>query len=201
MPARLVVLASGQGTVLQALLDAGADPSYGASVVAVGTDREGVPAIERGLRAGVEVFTVKVDDHADRADWDLALALELARHEPDLVVCAGFMKVLGPAVLERFGGRIVNTHPSLLPAFAGAHAVRDALAYGVKLSGTTVHLVDEGLDTGPVVAQEVVPVEPADDETSLHERIKGVEQRLYVDVVGRMARDGWTVEGRTVTLG
>ena len=198
MPARLVVLASGEGTVLQALLDAAAVPSYGASVVAVGTDRTGIRALERA--GGIPTFTLSVKDFATRDDWDRAFADELARWEPDLVVCAGFMKVLGKPVIERFGGRIVNTHPALLPAFPGAHAVADALAYGVKVTGTTVHLVDEGVDTGPVVAQEAVTVLPGDDEDSLHSRIKDVEHRLYVDAVGRLARDGWTVRGRTVVL-
>ena len=198
MSARLVVLASGEGTVLQALLDAAADPSYGASVVAVGTDRTGIRALERA--GSIPTFTLSVKDFASRDDWDRAFAEELARWEPDLVVCAGFMKVLGRPVIDRFGGRIVNTHPALLPAFPGAHAVADALAYGVKVTGTTVHLVDEGVDTGPVVAQEAVTVRPDDDEDSLHSRIKDVEHRLYVDAVGRLARDGWTVRGRTVVL-
>jgi phosphoribosylglycinamide formyltransferase-1 len=194
----LVVLASGEGTVLQALLDATADPSYGASVVAVGTDRAGIRAIERA--GDVPTFTLSVKDFPTRDDWDRAFADELARWEPDLVVCAGFMKVLGKPVLDRFGGRIVNTHPALLPAFPGAHAVAEALEYGVKVTGTTVHFVDEGVDTGPVVAQEAVSVLPGDDEDSLHARIKDVEHRLYVDAVGRLARDGWTVRGRTVVL-
>lgn len=198
LPARLVVLASGEGRTLRALLDAVADPSYGADVVAVGTDRDGARAIDRALAAGVEVFTVRLADYPDRAAWDAALADELLRHEPDLVVCAGFMKILGAPVLERFGGRIVNTHPALLPAFAGAHAVADALAYGVTMTGVTVHLVDEGVDTGPVLAQATVQVLPGDTEATLHARIQDVEQPLYVDTVGRMAREGWTVEGRIV---
>ncbi len=200
LPARLVVLASGQGRTLQALLDAAADPGYGATVVAVGTDRAGAPAVERALAAEVEAFTVRPADHPDRDSWDRALADELLRHAPDLVVCAGFMRVLGRPVLEHFAGRIVNTHPSLLPAFPGAHAVADALSYGVQVTGVTVHLVDEGVDTGPVVAQAAVPVEPGDTEQSLHARIQDVEQPLYVDAVARLARGGWTVEGRTVRL-
>ncbi|HWH29811.1 MAG TPA: phosphoribosylglycinamide formyltransferase [Mycobacteriales bacterium] len=200
MPARLVVLASGEGRTLQALLDAVADTAFGASVVAVGTDREGVRAVDRALEAGVEAFTVRLSDHPDRQSWNLALADELLRHEPDLVVCAGFMRILGGSVLERFPHRVVNTHPSLLPAFPGAHAVRDALAYGVKVTGVTVHLVDEGVDTGPVVAQAAVPVEAGDTEETLHARIQAVEQPLYVDAVGRLARGGWKVEGRTVLL-
>jgi phosphoribosylglycinamide formyltransferase-1 len=200
LPARLVVLASGEGRTLQALLDAAGDPAYGAQVVAVGTDRDGVGALGRALGAGAATFTVRPADHPDRAAWDRTLADELAGHEPDLVVCAGFMRILGRPVLERFPRRVVNTHPALLPAFPGAHAVRDALAYGVKVTGVTVHLVDEGVDTGPVVAQAPVAVEPGDTEQTLHARIQAVEQPLYVDAVGRLARGGWTVEGRTVLL-
>ncbi|WP_019632415.1 phosphoribosylglycinamide formyltransferase [Actinomadura atramentaria] len=200
MPARLVVLVSGAGTNLQALLDACADTDYGAEVVAVGADRAGIEGTARAARAGLPTFTLAVPDFPDRAAWDAALADAVAEHRPDLVVSAGFMKILGPRFLERFGGRIVNTHPALLPSFPGAHAVRDALAYGVKLTGCTVHFVDEGVDTGPVIAQEAVPVGWHDDEDSLHERIKQVERRLLVDVVGRLARDGWTEKGRRVSM-
>jgi formyltetrahydrofolate-dependent phosphoribosylglycinamide formyltransferase len=194
------VLASGEGRTLQALLDATAAPGYGAQVVAVGTDRDDARAVERAMAAGVEAFTVRLADHPDRQSWDRALVTEIARHEPDLVVCAGFMRLLGRPVLEAFPQRVVNTHPALLPSFPGAHAVRDALAYGVKVTGVTVHLVDEGVDTGPVVAQAAVPVEPDDDEDSLRARIQSVEQPLYVDAVRLLARGGWTVEGRTVRL-
>jgi len=198
VPARLVVLASGEGTVLQALLDAAADPSYGATIVAVGADRTGTRALERA--GDIPTFSLSVRDYPTREDWDAAFADELTTHKPDLVVCAGFMKVLGGAVIDRFAGRIVNTHPALLPAFPGAHAVADALAYGVKVTGTTVHFVDEGVDTGPVIAQEAVAVLADDTEFSLHARIKDVEHRLYVDTVGRLARADWTVHGRTVVL-
>ncbi|MFC7573799.1 phosphoribosylglycinamide formyltransferase [Klenkia terrae] len=126
---------------------------------------------------------LRLGDHPDRAAWDAALADAVAAHEPDWVVCAGFMKLLGPAVLARFGGRLVNTHPALLPAFPGAHAVRDALAAGVTTTGATVHLVDAGLDTGPVLAQTPVPVLPGDDEARLHDRIKTVERALLVDTI------------------
>lgn len=196
LTARLVVLASGEGRTLQALLTAAADPAYGARVVAVGSDRPGARALERAGAAGVPAFAVPLGP--DRATWDGELAEAVAAYTPDLVVCAGFLRVLGPAFLARF--RAVNTHPSLLPAFPGAHAVRDALAYGVTVTGVTVHLVDEGLDTGPVVAQAAVPVLPGDTEQTLHARIQDVEQPLYVTAVGRLARGGWAVEGRTVQL-
>ncbi|WP_189224317.1 phosphoribosylglycinamide formyltransferase [Saccharothrix coeruleofusca] len=200
VPARVVVLVSGSGTLLQALLDAAADPGYPVEVVAVGADRDGIEGLARAERAGVPGFAVKLRDHADRAAWDAALAEAVAAHEPDLVVSAGFMKILGPAFLARFGGRMVNTHPALLPAFPGAHGVRDALAYGVKVTGATVHLVDGGVDTGPILAQEAVVVGPEDDVESLHERIKVVERRLLVEVVARLAREGCTVDGRKVSI-
>ncbi|MFG2002569.1 phosphoribosylglycinamide formyltransferase [Spirillospora sp. NPDC048911] len=198
--ARLVVLVSGAGTNLQALLDACSDPAYGARVVAVGADRARIGGLERAAAAGLPTFTARIPDFESRDAWDAALADAVAAHEPDLVISAGFMKILGKRFLERFGGRIVNTHPALLPSFPGAHAVRDALAYGVKVTGCTVHFVDEGVDTGPVIAQETVPVGWHDDEDSLHERIKQVERRLLVDVVGRLARDGWTTRGRRVSM-
>ncbi|MGI5206716.1 phosphoribosylglycinamide formyltransferase [Spirillospora sp. CA-108201] len=198
--ARLVVLVSGAGTNLQALLDACADPAYGAKVVAVGADRPDIGGTERAERVGLPTFTLRIPDFPSRDDWDAALTEAVAEHEPDLVVSAGFMKILGPRFLARFGGRTVNTHPALLPSFPGAHAVGDALAYGVKVTGCTVHFVDEGVDTGPVIAQESVPVGRHDDEDSLHERIKQVERRLLVDVVGRLARDGWTARGRRVSM-
>ncbi|MGW5053177.1 phosphoribosylglycinamide formyltransferase [Actinokineospora sp. NPDC004072] len=194
--ARVVVLVSGSGTLLQALLDA----DLPARIVAVGADRTGIAGLERAAAAGVPTFAVRLRDHPDRDAWDAALADAVAAHEPDLVVSAGFMKILGPAFLARFGGRIVNTHPALLPAFPGAHAVADALAHGVRVTGSTVHLVDGGVDTGPIIAQEAVPVGPDDDEAALHERIKVVERRLLVDVVARMARDGYTVDGRKVSI-
>ena len=199
MTARLVVLVSGAGTNLQALLDATATAGYPATVVAVGADRPDIEGLTRAERAGVPAFVVAPGDHADRASWDRALAAAVAEHEPDLVVCAGFMRILGAAFLERFAPRVVNTHPALLPSFPGAHAVRDALAYGVTVTGATVHLVDAGVDTGPVVVQRCVEVAPDDDEASLHERIKAVERTMLVDAVARLA-GGFTLEGRKVHL-
>jgi phosphoribosylglycinamide formyltransferase-1 len=184
--ARVVVLLSGAGSLCAALLDAAADPAYPAQVVAVGADRDAA-GLEHARRRGLPAFVCAVGEHADRAAWDRALAAAIAEHEPDLVVSAGFMKIVGPAVLDAFGGRLINTHPALLPAFPGAHAVRDALAAGVTVTGSTVHLVDAGVDTGPVLAQREVPVEPGDDEASLHERIKIVERQLLVDTVAQLA--------------
>ncbi|MEW9546869.1 phosphoribosylglycinamide formyltransferase [Nonomuraea sp. NPDC050783] len=196
---RLVVLVSGSGTNLQALLDASADPAYGARVVAVGADRVGIEGLARATRAQVPTFVEKVGDYPSRADWDAAIAARIASYEPDLVVSAGFMKILGKPTLDAFP--VLNTHPALLPSFPGAHGVRDALAHGVKVTGCTVMLADEGVDTGPIVAQEAVPVLQDDDEAVLHERIKTVERRLLVEIVGRMAREGWTVSGRVVRIG
>jgi len=200
VPARVVVLVSGTGSNLAALLAAAADPDYPASVVAVGADRSGIPALDRATEAGVPVFVVRTEDHSDRAAWDRALAAEVAEFDPDLVVLAGFMKIVGPAFLAQFGDRTINTHPSLQPAFPGMHAVRDALDYGVKITGVTVHLVDSGVDAGPVIAQAAVPVLDGDDEAELHERIKSVERGLLVDTVGRLARTGWSVVGRKVSV-
>ncbi len=175
------------------MLDA-AVGDYPARVVAVGTDRPGARALERA--GSLPTFTVPL--RQPREQWDVELADAVAAHEPDLVVCAGFMRILGPGFLSRF--TVTNTHPALLPSFPGAHAVADALAYGVKVTGVTVHLVDEGVDTGPVVAQAAVPVHAHDTEQSLHARIQDVEQPLYVDAVARLARGGWHVQGRTVVL-
>ena len=199
MPTRLAVLVSGTGTNLQALLDACTDPGYGATVVAVGADRPGIEGLRRAERAGLPTFVVSIEDYSSRDDWDAALTEAVGAHSPDLVVSAGFMKIVGKRFLEHF--TMVNTHPALLPAFPGAHAVRDALDYGARVTGCTVHLVDAGIDTGPVVAQASVDVRDDDDEASLHERIKTVERNLLVDVVGRMARNGWKVSGRKVRLG
>ena len=202
MNARLVVLVSGAGTNLQALLDACADPGYGATVVAVGADRDSIAGLDRAKAADISTFTVKVGDFPTRGDWDQALARACERYRPDLIVCAGFMKLVGQAFLARFSGRCLNTHPALLPSFPGMHGVRDALGYGVKVTGCTVFLVDEGVDAGPVLAQAAVPVHDDDDEASLHERIKVAERALLVGTVGRMAREGWSVNGmRKVRIG
>lgn len=200
--ARLVVLVSGTGTNLQALIDAAAGPGFGARVAAVGADRDGIPALERAAAARIPSFVVKLGDYASRGEWDDALRQQVAAHHPDLVVCAGFMKLLGKGFLAAFKNRCVNTHPALLPSFPGMHGVRDALAYGVKVSGCTVFIVDEGVDAGPIIAQQAVPVAAGDDEASLHERIKVAERALLVQAIGSMAREGWAIDGtRKVRIG
>jgi phosphoribosylglycinamide formyltransferase 1 len=202
MNARLVVLVSGAGTNLQALMNAAQDPGYGATVVAVGADRDGIAALDRAEGANIPTFTLKVGDFPARDAWDEALAAACAAHRPDLIVCAGFMKLVGKGFLAQFNGRCLNTHPALLPSFPGMHGVRDALAYGVKVTGCTVFLVDEGVDAGPVLAQVAVQVQDDDDEATLHERIKVAERTLLVDTVGRMAREGWSVsDDRKVRIG
>jgi phosphoribosylglycinamide formyltransferase-1 len=195
----VVVLASGTGSLLGALIEA-ATGDYPARIVAVGVDRA-CRATEVAAAASLPSFTVRLGDYPDRTAWDVAITEATAAHSPDLVVSAGFMKMLGPQFLSRFCGRTLNTHPALLPAFAGAHAVPEALAYGVKVTGCTVHLVDAGMDTGPILAQEPVPVLDGDDEETLHERIKVIERRLLVDVVAAMATRGVTWTGRKATLG
>jgi phosphoribosylglycinamide formyltransferase-1 len=200
VPARVVVLVSGAGTLLQALLDAAAEPGYPAAVVAVGADRSGIAGPERAARAGVPTFVESLRAWPDRAAWNAALADAVVAHRPDLVVSAGFMKILGPGFLAGIGCPMLNTHPALLPAFPGAHPVVDTLAYGVKVTGATVHLVDDGVDTGPVLAQAAVGVRPGDTVDELHERIKTEERRLLVGTVAALARNGATVSGREVTI-
>lgn len=198
--ARLVVLISGAGTNLQALLDAAADPTFPAEIVAVGADRADASGLDRAVSAGLPTFVVSPKQFADRSEWDTELAARINDFEPDWVISAGFMRILGPAVLDAFPNRIVNTHPALLPSFPGAHAVPQALEHGVKLSGCTVHLVDAGVDTGPILAQVCVDVLPDDDEDSLHERIKTVERTLLVDVVGRLCSGPIAITNRRVTF-
>ena len=194
-----MVLASGTGSLLASLLQSAVD-DYPARVVAVGTDRV-CAALDIAAAASVPAFTVALADYPDRAAWDAAIAEETAAHEPDLVVSAGFMKILGPRFLSTFPARVINTHPALLPAFPGAHAVPDALAYGVRVTGCTVHLVDAGTDTGPILAQRAVAVLEDDDEATLHERIKVIERQLLVDVLGALAIRGVSWTGRKAALG
>ena len=188
MPMRLVVLVSGSGTLLQALLDASASGELAARVVAVGSDRPDALGLARAESAGVPTFVHPLAAGADRAAWDAELTDLVAAHDPDLVVSAGFMKLVGPAFLARFGGRMINSHPALLPSFPGTHAVRDALAHGVAVTGATIFAVDAGVDSGRIIAQEPVRVLPGDDVETLHERIKIVERQLLVDTVNELSR-------------
>jgi phosphoribosylglycinamide formyltransferase 1 len=197
---RVAVLISGSGSLLQALLDQTRDLAAGFLISAVLSDRTGVGGLDRARAAGVPTAVVELKEFPDRAAWDEAFARALDAFHPDLVVCAGFMRILGPPTLTRYRGRIVNTHPALLPSFPGAHGVRDALAYGVKVTGCSVILVDEGVDSGPIIAQRAVDVLDGDDEATLHERIKVVERQMLVDVVGRMARSGWYIDEGKVIL-
>jgi phosphoribosylglycinamide formyltransferase 1 len=199
---RVVVLVSGSGTLLQALLDVtSTDPAAPCRVVGVLSDRADAYGLDRARAAQVPTAVVSLRDFPDRETWDGAVARAVEVFRPDLVVLAGFMKILGRSFLDRFGDRTINTHPALLPSFPGAHGVRDALAYGVKVTGSSVIFVDSGTDSGPVIAQRPVEVWDGDTEETLHERIKVVERELLVEIVDRLARDGWTVNGRTVVIG
>ena len=170
-------------------------------IAAVGADRDGIEGLSRAERAGVPTFVRRVKDFETRDGWDRALTAACLEHAPDLLVLAGFMKLTGSAFLAEYGGRCVNTHPALSPSFPGMHGPADALAYGVKVTGATLFVVDAGVDTGPIVEQVAVRVEEDDDVETLHERIKVAERRMLVDSVGRMAREGFTVTGRTVRFG
>jgi phosphoribosylglycinamide formyltransferase-1 len=196
--ARVVVLASGGGTNLQALIDAGVSVEYPAAVVAVGSDRPGIGALDRASAAGIPTFVVPPGEYPDRSAWDAALTESTALHHPDLVVLAGFMRLVGPTFLGRFPNRVINTHPALSPAFPGMHGPRDALAHGVKVTGCTIFVVDGGVDTGPIVAQVPVPVLDDDDEATLHDRIKEREREVLVQTVAELVTDTYRIEGRKV---
>jgi phosphoribosylglycinamide formyltransferase 1 len=196
----LLVLVSGTGSILQALMDACAEPGFGGRIVAVGADRDGTGGVARAEAAGIPTFVRRLTDSPDRFAWDRALTEDCAAYKPDLVVLAGFLKLVGADFLAEFGGRLINTHPALLPSFPGIHSVRDALAHGVKVTGCSVILVDAGVDSGPILAQEAVRIHDDDDEESLHERIKVAERTLVVETMRRMIRDGWSVHGRVVRI-
>ena len=195
----VLVLVSGSGTLLQALIDASADPAYGVQLVGVLADRSGIEGLARGERAGIPTAVLDPAAYSSRADWDGALADEIGGRRPHLVVSAGFMRILGPAVLAE--NVVINTHPALLPSFPGAHGVSDALAHGVRVTGTTCHVVDAGVDTGPIIDQRAVRVRLDDTEESLHERIKVAERAMLVEVVGAIARGGLRVTARRALVG
>lgn len=200
-PARLVVLASGGGSNLAALLQACGEQDYGARVLAVVTDRAHTGAQALAEQAGIAHATCRVSDYPSRAQWDLALSEQVASYRPDLVISAGFLKLCGPEFLTRFAGRYLNTHNSLLPAFPGIHGPRDALSYGVKVAGATLFFVDEGIDTGIIIAQTCVPVEFGDSHDALLERIKVAERAQLVETIGKLCRQGWTIAGRQAACG
>ena len=197
---RVVVLISGGGSNLAALLKACQDRSYRVDVVAVGSDRPDIGGLDIAAKKGVATFVEPVSGYQSRAEWDAALTARVAAFHPDLVVSAGFLKLVGPTFLKTFGDRYVNTHNSLLPSFPGMRAPEEALAYGVKVTGATLFFVDGGVDTGPVIAQVTVPVEPDDTVETLTERIKVAERRQLVEFIGRLAREGWTIDDRKVTI-
>lgn len=196
-PCPVVLLASGAGTLAQSVIDAAGEPDSPYRIIALVSDRE-CEAVAHAGRVGLPTVVVRPADHPDRAAWDRELTRVVREFAPDWVVSAGFMRILGGTFLGEFPGRVINTHPALLPAFPGAHAVRDALAYGVTVTGCTVHLVDSGVDTGPVIAQRAVDVLADDTEATLHERIKVVERELLVDVLSAAASGRLHIEGRKV---
>lgn len=194
MTFRVVVLVSGSGTLMGSLLEAISAGEVPAAVVAVGADRDGIEGLARAERRGIPTFVHAYAKGSDRAAWDAGLTEHVAAYEPDLVVSAGFMKLVGDTFLQRFGGRMINTHPALLPSFPGMHGPRDALAYGVKITGATLFLVDAGVDTGRILAQEAVRVHDDDTVETLHERIKVVERQMLIATVTDLARAARTEE-------
>ena len=197
---RLAVLVSGSGTNLQALLDAAAAGELGGDIVVVGSDRRDAYGLERARSAGIPTICQQVGDHSDRPSWEAALVRDLQQHEPEAVVLAGFMRLVSGDFLAAWPGLVVNTHPSLLPSFRGAHAVRDALEYGVKVTGSTVHFVDEQVDHGPIIAQRAVEVREGDSEEDLHERIKAVEHQLLPECVRLLCEGRLEIDGRHVRV-
>ncbi|MFB9166516.1 phosphoribosylglycinamide formyltransferase [Arthrobacter psychrochitiniphilus] len=185
---RIVVLVSGTGSNLQSVIDAVANGSLPLDIAAVGADRPGTLGVERSASAGLETFVVNFKDYSARTEWDAALLEKVASYAPDYVISSGFMRIVAPGFINAFEGRYVNTHPALLPSFPGAHGVRDAMAYGVKVTGCTVHFADAGVDTGPIIAQTPVAILPEDTEDSLHERIKVAERELLIQVLADLAR-------------
>jgi phosphoribosylglycinamide formyltransferase-1 len=195
VPLRVGVLASGSGTLLQAIID-GQDESYRVAVVVA--DRAGVVALDRAARAGIDTAVVEYGSFESRDDFSKGIAAALRARDVELVCSAGFMRILSPSYFAAVGVPTLNSHPALLPAFPGAHGVREALEWGAKVAGTTIHFIDEEVDHGPIVAQEATPVRADDTEETLHERIKEIERRLYPEVIRWYASGRLKVEGRRV---
>ena len=199
-PLPIAVLVSGSGSNLQSLIDAERRGDLGATIVGVLADRPDAYGLQRAATAGIPTEMVDWRSHDDRAEFTTAVCDAVQRMGADAMVLAGFMRILAPEAIDRFPNAIINVHPALLPAFPGAHAIEQAIAEGVKVSGVTVHFVDEAVDHGPIIAQEAVPVLPGDDEITLHQRIQAVEHRLLPAVVSAYAAGLISVEGRKVTI-
>lgn len=199
-PLRVAVLASGRGSNLEAILEASRRPDFPARVVLVISDRERARALERATAHGVPNVFLNAKDFGEREAYDAALSRRLEDSRVGLVCLAGFMRILGRAFVRAWPGRVMNIHPSLLPAFPGLHPQRQALAHGVKIAGATVHFVDEGVDTGPIILQSSVPVEPDDTEETLAARILAEEHRLYPQAVRLFAEGRLRIAGRRVVV-
>lgn len=184
---RIVILVSGTGSNLQAVIDAVESGGLDLEIAAVGADRAGTGGVERSAAAGIETFEVPFREYSDRAVWNHDLTVKCRSYAPDYVVSSGFMRIVGEEFINAFDGTYLNTHPALLPAFPGAHGVRDALAYGVKVTGCTVHIADTGVDTGPILAQRAVEVREEDTEDTLHGRIKVAERALLIETLASLA--------------
>lgn len=198
---KIAVLVSGSGTNLQTLIEQlHQEPGSGIDIAVVISDRGGIYALTRAERAGIPTRVVKTQDFKHRVDFDAAISQQIEHFAAELVVLAGFMKLFQPPFVRKYRNRIINVHPTLLPAFPGAHPVADTLAYGVKVAGVTVHFVDEGVDSGPIIAQTAVPVFDTDDEESLHARIQIEEHKLYPQVIKWYAQGKLKIEGRNVCV-
>lgn len=198
---KIAVLVSGSGTNLQTLIDQlHEDETSGIEIAVVISDRHKAYALTRAKSAGIPTQIVRTQDFESRVAYDEAISKHIENHSVELIVLAGFMKLFQPPFVRRYRNRIINVHPSLLPAFPGATPVADTLAYGVKVAGVTVHFVDEDIDTGPIIAQTVVPVFDTDDEESLHKRIQVEEHKLYPKMIKCYAQGKLKVEGRKVSI-
>ncbi|MCI4011449.1 phosphoribosylglycinamide formyltransferase [Brevibacterium sp. ZH18] len=196
---RIVLLASGSGTLTQAVIDAFADSDRGVEIAAIGADSQTAGVLDRAAERSIPTFVVRPKDCADREDWNVRLRDTVAEFSPDWVISAGFMRILGPTFIASFADRIINTHPALLPSFPGAHGVRDALAHGVRITGGTIHLVDAGVDTGPIITQFPVSVSDDDTEETVHERIKTREREELVRLLAHLAHHDLVIDGRHVS--
>ncbi|MEF7441624.1 phosphoribosylglycinamide formyltransferase [Paenibacillus lautus] len=197
---RMAVFASGRGSNFQALVDAQQSGALGGEISILVCDKPQAPVVELAKSANVDVFAFQPKEYASKEDYEREIAAELQQRGVELIVLAGYMRLLSPSFVEFYNGRIINIHPSLLPAFPGKDAIGQALAYGVKMTGVTVHFVDGGMDTGPVIAQKAVEIKDGDTAETLAERIHAVEQKLYSEVVSWFAQGRISLNGRNVTI-